>query len=399
MLENLCKRKIIRDFLSLFTENYWKQLVATMLEYGIIMFNKHHKVASLTPEDIISLIEKLKLDENVNEKKRTSSRGKMRNTVDLENDASANKVKAINEVRGIRSTSKRADSRTNSTSSKKNKKFNFHANGKLKNSNISNTNLTPNRNIKKIDDISSLENNRSQYKNRDLSQDKSLKLSTNSNVYDKSLINNNLSSNKNNKNTKNLKKLNSKITSRESSLSYPKGNKNMRNKSNIKYNNNQDFINQIKIKQDDNNNFKKDKLNFNKEEEEEELNNFIRGNKTKLNKLIRDNSSDDASGDASENTNTNFLTNQPEKKLELKGISKYFKTHLSSSSNSDKEDVNHNMQNYEANKENAQYQMIGQNKCENLKTEYDKSDHNSQHSQSKSRSKDRPIAHIKSNNI
>ena len=65
MIEVLYKKKIIRDFLSLFTENYWKQLIGYMLEYSIITFKKHHNIASLTPEDIMGIIDKMKKDENL----------------------------------------------------------------------------------------------------------------------------------------------------------------------------------------------------------------------------------------------------------------------------------------------------------------------------------------------
>ena len=76
MLERLYKQKIIRDFLSLFTENYWKHLITSLLEYGIIIFNRHHKVATLSPEDLISLIEKIKIDENIQDNKKTGSKQK-----------------------------------------------------------------------------------------------------------------------------------------------------------------------------------------------------------------------------------------------------------------------------------------------------------------------------------
>jgi hypothetical protein len=69
MIEVLYKKKVIRDFLSLFTENYWKQLIGYILEYGIITFKKHHNVASLSPEDIFQIIDKMKKDDNLEEKK------------------------------------------------------------------------------------------------------------------------------------------------------------------------------------------------------------------------------------------------------------------------------------------------------------------------------------------
>lgn len=73
MIELLYKKKIIRDFLSLFTENHWKPLIACILEYGIIMIQKHHNIAYLTPEDIYQIIEKIKKAENLSNSKKISN--------------------------------------------------------------------------------------------------------------------------------------------------------------------------------------------------------------------------------------------------------------------------------------------------------------------------------------
>ena len=65
MIELLYKKKIIRDFLSLFTENHWKQLISSLVEFGIINLKKQHKIASLTAEEIIQIVENLKQGENL----------------------------------------------------------------------------------------------------------------------------------------------------------------------------------------------------------------------------------------------------------------------------------------------------------------------------------------------
>ncbi len=39
-MEILYKKKVIRDFLSLYSESSWTQLVSHLLEYGIILFKK-----------------------------------------------------------------------------------------------------------------------------------------------------------------------------------------------------------------------------------------------------------------------------------------------------------------------------------------------------------------------
>jgi hypothetical protein len=106
MIEMLYKKKIIRDFLSLFTENYWKQLISCILEYGIINFKKHHNIASLTPEDIIAVVESLKKEENLVDKKRTNLIiSNQINNLNNANTKNSNKLNSKN-VNASRSRSK-----------------------------------------------------------------------------------------------------------------------------------------------------------------------------------------------------------------------------------------------------------------------------------------------------
>jgi len=73
MIEQLYKKKIIRDFLSLFIENKWKALIASILEYGIIKFKKNYSnFSSLTADDILNLVEDVKKSENKDKVKEDS---------------------------------------------------------------------------------------------------------------------------------------------------------------------------------------------------------------------------------------------------------------------------------------------------------------------------------------
>ena len=65
MLEKLYKKKVIRSFLSLYSEKYWTQLVTHILEYGIILFKKKYTISALSPEDICQIVEGLKKDEHI----------------------------------------------------------------------------------------------------------------------------------------------------------------------------------------------------------------------------------------------------------------------------------------------------------------------------------------------
>ena len=69
MMEILYKKKVIRDFLSLYNEKYWTQLVSHVLEYGIILFKKKYTISALAPDDIYQIVENFKKDENIYDKK------------------------------------------------------------------------------------------------------------------------------------------------------------------------------------------------------------------------------------------------------------------------------------------------------------------------------------------
>ena len=56
MIEILYKRKIIRDFLSLFSDLKWNQLIIHTLEYGILQLKQKCSLASLSIDDIINLV-------------------------------------------------------------------------------------------------------------------------------------------------------------------------------------------------------------------------------------------------------------------------------------------------------------------------------------------------------
>ena len=128
MLGQLFKRRIIRDFLSLFSESYWKELIALLLEYGIIEFNKNYKISTLTPEDIINNIEKIKKEENIKLKKNTDTRVKS-----LEKNI---KMPEIFQENRTNSKNQKSNSRINSTN--KNSK-NSNQNENIKSFNIQET--------------------------------------------------------------------------------------------------------------------------------------------------------------------------------------------------------------------------------------------------------------------
>lgn len=109
----LYKKKIIRDFLSLFTENYWKQLISCILEYGIINFKKHHNIASLIPEEIIAIVESLKKEENLVDKKKSN--------IIIKNQFANPNTKISNKLNSSKNNVSRSRSKSNSSNKDSNK--------------------------------------------------------------------------------------------------------------------------------------------------------------------------------------------------------------------------------------------------------------------------------------
>lgn len=60
MIEEFYKKKLIRDFLSLFSETKWKELLILIAEYGIILLKRNYNIASISLDDISTIIDDLK---------------------------------------------------------------------------------------------------------------------------------------------------------------------------------------------------------------------------------------------------------------------------------------------------------------------------------------------------
>ena len=68
-MEEFYKKKIIRDFLSLFSESKWKNLSILLIEYAILTLRKNYQVSSLSLEDIEELVNDMIEEEERNKKK------------------------------------------------------------------------------------------------------------------------------------------------------------------------------------------------------------------------------------------------------------------------------------------------------------------------------------------
>ncbi len=144
-MEILYKKKVIRDFLSLYNENTWIPLITHICEYGIILFKKKYAIASLNPQDIYRIIENFKTDEHIYDKK-TKLNSTRDNSFTKRKNSHHTKSKSINNGNKSFSSNKRLSS-VKSNLSDKNILTNSRNNSKIKRSNVnSRLNLTPNKN-------------------------------------------------------------------------------------------------------------------------------------------------------------------------------------------------------------------------------------------------------------
>ena len=58
-MEEFYKKKVIRDFLTLFSESKWKNLCVLCIEYGILILKKNYQVSSLSMDDIEQFVDDL----------------------------------------------------------------------------------------------------------------------------------------------------------------------------------------------------------------------------------------------------------------------------------------------------------------------------------------------------
>ena len=68
-MEEFYKKKVIRDFLSLFSESKWKNLCILCLEYGILQLKKNYQISSLSMEDIDQFVDDL-IEEDAKKQKK-----------------------------------------------------------------------------------------------------------------------------------------------------------------------------------------------------------------------------------------------------------------------------------------------------------------------------------------
>ena len=58
-MEEFYKKKIIRDFLTLFSESKWKNLCILCMEYGVLTLKQKYQISSLSMEDIEEFVNEL----------------------------------------------------------------------------------------------------------------------------------------------------------------------------------------------------------------------------------------------------------------------------------------------------------------------------------------------------
>ena len=97
-MEEFYKKKTIRDFLSLFSQNKWKNLCILCMEYGIMTLKKNYQISSLSMDDIEQFIEDMKEEENKNNKKNLKQKynNSIKSNTNINNTNNTNNNKVAN---------------------------------------------------------------------------------------------------------------------------------------------------------------------------------------------------------------------------------------------------------------------------------------------------------------
>jgi len=86
MIEDLYKRKAIRDYLSLFSENKWKKLIPLTLEHGILNLQNKTNITTLSLDDISQMNEMIRTElENKNKPEKEHAQHEGRTTTETSN--------------------------------------------------------------------------------------------------------------------------------------------------------------------------------------------------------------------------------------------------------------------------------------------------------------------------
>ena len=94
-MEEFYKKKIIRDFLTLFSESKWKNLCILCMEYGILMLKQKYQVSSLSMEDIEEFVNDLIEEES---KKNQKNLKKLRQDIVSNTNFNYNNSSNINNI-------------------------------------------------------------------------------------------------------------------------------------------------------------------------------------------------------------------------------------------------------------------------------------------------------------
>ena len=136
MIANLCKIKIIRNFLSLYKEDCWEKLICNMAEYGIILLKKKKNISAMSSDDIINFVEDFKRTEGLlspmnninNYKKSTNSKSKkIKNNSFLDKSITSNySSKSSKSLNKKRNYSVKPKSKTKKQFLKRNESFSYN---------------------------------------------------------------------------------------------------------------------------------------------------------------------------------------------------------------------------------------------------------------------------------
>ena len=162
MIENCLRHKIIRDFLSHYTENRWKDLIPSLIEIGILNLQKSFNKILFTNEEIKKVLRHLQISQIEKDKEKSRKRKKENEDIfkDKEIDKKLNKgiKEMINDIENkenidIRSISKEKENKKEKKIVENHLKINDIFKPNITGANINNNSLNVNFKKMKIIDI------------------------------------------------------------------------------------------------------------------------------------------------------------------------------------------------------------------------------------------------------
>ena len=152
MMSLLFKVKSIRNFLSLYKEEFWEKLISSMTEYGILILKKKKNISSMSVDDIINFVEDFKRVEGIsisknNQRISNKSKGNRRNSFNNSLNKSITSNYSSKSVNRNKNYSVKTKTKSKNKNFKRNESFSYNKKvNKFNNKSFSSSENIPSKN-------------------------------------------------------------------------------------------------------------------------------------------------------------------------------------------------------------------------------------------------------------